>query len=82
MILLQQCRPSVSVFSDTMALNSFQILYCLVLSWMITNVFVLKTILRELALFEFQENFLCFINSIFFMLENLCIQLSTFLHLT
>ena len=28
--------------------------------------FVLKTIPRQLALFEFQENFLCFINSIFF----------------
>ena len=28
------------------------------------SLFVLKTIARQLALFEFQENFLCFINSI------------------
>ena len=40
--------------------------------------FVLKTIPRQFALFEFQENLLGFINSIFLMLESLCEELITF----
>ena len=81
MILFLQSCPSVSVFCDAIATNIFQNLYILVRNWRITIFSCLfkKNIPRQLALFEFQENFLFFyyFNS-FFMLENLCVELGTF----
>ena len=68
MILLLQSCPSMSVFFDAIALNFFRILKFLVLSLTITifpYLFIFrKKNPRQLALFEFQENVLCFINSI------------------
>ena len=61
MILLQQSCPSVSVSCDAIALNTFS--NSLIFgSKLEDNEFSLLVLKPKLALFEFQENFLCFIN--------------------
>ena len=67
-ISLQQSCPSISVFCEAIALNisSNSIILDSKFNDKEFSLFVLKTIPRQLALFVFKENSLCFINLIVF----------------